>query len=334
MKKYALIQFSRILIRLILIIALFIVFGQIGILYGMLGGTILITLSFGITVINLLPKTSGLLEKPIREYLSFGLFVYLGTLFFILTIWFVIVLSQNYITDMAVIGFLGLGLQICLVAIFGVVRSISESVLPSLVEFHVTDYEKLKKSLELSWKYTNLVLFPVVFGLFILASPAICIVVGEEFLPTVEIIALLLPATVFITWTEIHRHILLIYEKKKEIFVTQLIGFIVFLISCLVLLKDIGITGAPIALSLGTFAAFIGTYFVSSKIIKIRSYLRYFLKPFIASTGMCIILSFIEVTNPIYLLGAGVLGASIYLIMMLLMKGITRTDMERLKEVF
>ena len=334
MKKYALIQFSRILIRLILIIALFIVFGYIGILYGMLGGAILITISFGIIVINLLPKTSGLLEKPIREYLSFGLFVYLGTLFFILTIWFVVVLSKNYITDMAVIGFLGLGLQICLVAIFGVVSSIGVSVLPSLIEFHVTNYDKLKRSLDLSWKYTNLVLFPVTFGLFVLANPAISIVVGEEFLPTVELIELFLPATVFITWAEIHKQILLVYEKKKEIFLTQLIGFVVFLISGVVLIEKIGITGAPISLSLGTFAGFIGTYFLSSKIMKIRSYLRYIFKPFIASIGMCIILSFIEVTNPIYLFGAAVFGGSVYLIMMLLMKGITRTDMERIRDVF
>lgn len=334
MKKYAFIQFCRILIRLILIIALFIVFGCIGILYGMLGGAILITLSFGIIVINLVPKTSGLLEKPIREYLSFGLFVYLGNLFFILTIFFVVVLSENYITDMAVIGFLGLGLQICLVAIFGIVSSIGESVLPSLIEFYVINYEKFKRSLELSWRYTNLILFPTIFGLFVLASPAISIVVGEEFLPTVELIELFLPATVFITWTQIHQQILLVYEKKKEIFVTQLIGFMVFLVSGLVLIKEIGITGAPISLSLGTFAGFIGTYFLSSKIMKIRSYSRYIFKPFIASIVMCVGLSFIEVTNPTYLLGAAVLGGSVYLIMMLLMKGITRTDIERVKEVF
>ena len=68
--------------------------------------------------------------------------------------------------------------------------------------------------------------------------------------------------------------------------------------------------------------------------MKIRSYLRYIFKPFIASMGMCVILSFIEVTNPTYLVGAAVLGGSVYLIMMLLMKGITRTDIERVKEVF
>lgn len=334
MKKYSFVQFSRILTRLILVVIFFIIIGHIGILYGLLGGAMLITFIFGAFAIDLLPEKSGSLERPMKEYLSFGLFVYLGTLFFILTIWSVVILSKNYITDMAVIGFLGLGLQICLVAVIGVVSSVGEGVLPSMVEFHVTNYDKLKRSLELSWKYTNLVLFPTIFGLFILASPAICIVVGEEFLPTVEIIELFLPATVFIAWTQIHKQILLVYEKKKEIFLTQLIGFMVFLISGLVLIKNIGIIGAPISLSLGTFAGFIGTYFLSSKIMKIHSYLRYIIKPFIASIGMCVILSFIEVTNPTYLVGATVLGGGVYLIMMLLMKGITRTDIERVKEVF
>ena len=334
MEKYVLVPLSRMLARLILVIALFILFGSIGILFGILGGAIIVSFVFGLFAIRLLPKTSEALNKPFRDYLTFGFFVYLGTLFFTLTIWSVIVLSKNYITDMAVIGFLGLGLQICLVAIIGVVFSVSESVLPSLIEFHVTNYDKLKRSLELNWKYTNLILFPTIFGLFVLANPAISIVVGEGFLPTVELIELFLPATVFIAWAEIHKQILLIYEKKKEIFVTQLIGFMVFLISSLVLIKNIGITGAPISLSLGTFAAFIGTYFLSSKIMKIHSYSRYIFKPFIASIGMCIILSFIEVTNSTYLLGAAILGGSVYLIMMLLIKGITRTDIERVKEVF
>ena len=334
MKKYSFVQFARILTRLILVLLFFIIIGHIGILYGLLGGAILITFIFGPFAINLLPKTSGLLERPIKEYLSFGLFVYLGTLFFTLTTWSVVVLSKNYISDMAVIGFLGLGLQICFVAIFGVVRSISESVLPSMIEFHVTNRDKLKRSLELSWKYTNVVLFPTLFGLFVLAGPAINIIVGEEFLPTVELIELFLPATIFITWAEIHKQILLVYEKKKEIFLTQLMGFMIFLISGLVLIKNIGITGAPVSLSLGTFAGFIGTYFLSSRIMKIHFYSRYIFKPFIASIGMSIILSFIEVTNPVYLLGAAVLGGSVYLIMMLLMKGITRTDIERVKEVF
>lgn len=334
MKKYSFAQFARVLARLILVVTFFIVIGHIGILYGLLGGAMLITFIFGSFAIDLLPEKSGSLDRPIKEYLSFGLFVYLGSLFYILTLWSVIVLSEKYITDMAVIGFLGLGLQICLVAIIGVVSSVSSSVLPSLIEFHVTDYEKLKRSLELSWKYTNLILFPTIFGLFALASPAISIVVGEEFLPTVELIELFLPATVFITWTQIYRQILLVYEKKKEFFLTQLVGFTVFLIFGLVLIENIGVAGAPISLSLGTFAGFICTYFLSSRIMKIRSYLRYIFKPFIASMGMYAVLSFMEVTNPTYLLGAAVLGACVYFIMMLLMKGITRTDIERVKEVF
>ena len=334
MGKYALITLSRILARLILVIVLFILFGSIGILLGILGAAIIVPMVFGLFAIKLLPKTSGSLDRPFREYLTFGLFVYLGILFFNLTNWSVVILSKNYISDMAVIGFLGLGLQICFVAIVEIVSSVGESVLPSLIEFHVTYDKKLKESLELNWKYTNLILFPLIFGLFILARPAISIVVGEEFLPTVVLIELLLPATVFISWALIHQQILLIYEKKKEIFVTQLIGFMVFLISGVVLIEDIGITGAPISLSLGTFAGFICIYFLSLKIIKIHSYSRHIFKPFIASVGMGVTLSFIEVTNPTYLLGAAILGGSIYLLMMLLIKGIIRTDIERVKDVF
>ena len=109
----------------------------------------------------------------------------------------------------------------------------------------------------------------------------------------------------------------------------------VFLISGLVLIENICITGAPISLSLGTFAGFIYIYFFSSKMMKINSYLRHIFKPFIASIGMCVILSFIEVTDPtLFTRSRYPGGGRIYLLMMLLIKGITRTDIERVKDVF
>lgn len=334
MKKYALLRFSRVLTRFILILVLFIVLGSIGILYGILVGAILVTFISGFFIIKLLPKTSGSLEKPIREYLTFGLFVYLGSSFSVLTTWSSVVLSKKYIPDMDLIGFLGLGLQICLVAIGGIVLFVGESVFPSLVEFHVTNYEKFKRSLELNWKYTNMILFPIISGFFILSKPVITIVVGEGYLPTVEIIDLFLPAIVFITWTGIHRQILLIFEKKKEIFLSQFIGFVVFLICGLILIKNLGITGAPIAVSLGTFIGFICMYLVSARTMKIHSYLSHIIRPFMASAGMSIILSLVVVNTIITLLGTITFGASIYFILMMLIKGITRDDIERVKNIF
>ena len=81
MKKYSLVDFTRVSIRLLLILLLFILFKDFGILLAILLSTALVALIFGSFALKLIPKTSGALAAPFRQYLTFGLFIYLGSIF-------------------------------------------------------------------------------------------------------------------------------------------------------------------------------------------------------------------------------------------------------------
>jgi O-antigen/teichoic acid export membrane protein len=235
---------------------------------------------------------------------------------------------------MAMVGFLGLGIQICFTGIVHLVYSLGESIFPSLVEFHVTDDVRFKKSLEANWKYTNLILFPLICGLFILAKPMVTIIIGEEYLPSAGIINLLLPATVFMVWAHVYRQILFIFERKVTIFLARLAGFIAFLSSIFFFMKNWGIAGASLSVSFGTLMAFICMYFGASKIEKIPSELPHVFRPLLSSAIMAIIISYINVSNPVTLLGTILLGMVVYFSVMLLIKGITKIDIQRAKSVF
>jgi O-antigen/teichoic acid export membrane protein len=333
MGKYASFPLIRQSIKFLLILFMFLWLGDWGVLLAILWGCILTDLILTPFLIQLLPKSSGALAKPFRDYLIFGLWLYVGAIFMSLPRWLIVILAKRYITDMATIGFLGLALH---VSIFTsrLFLSVGESALPSWVEFHVTEDKRLTKSTELGWKYTNMILSPIVFGILVLIDPVIRIIIGKEFLPSTILVNLFLPAIVFSSWAHIHRQILVTFEKKKLLFMGSFISFVVFLVSSFYLIRIKGILGAPIAVSLGALAGYMYVYRMSMRIKKIPRYFLHIIRPLLASVVMAFILKFIHVDNLIYLLGSILLGAIVYFLFLWAIKGIDKTDIHRIKNIF
>jgi len=334
MKKYSLVDFSRISIRLLFILLLFVLFRDSGILLAILLSTLLVSLIYGFFALKLIPGTSETLASPFRDYLTFGLFIYLADIFSILAVWLVVIISRRYTNSMAMVGFLGLGIQICFSVIVNLMYFLGESIFPSLVEFHVTDDVRFIKSLEANWKYTNLILIPLICGLFILAKPTVAIVIGEKYLPSVKIIRLLLPATVFMIWGYVYKQILFIFKRKVTLFLAQLARFIAFISTIFFFIKNWGIVGASLSVLLGAFVAFIYVYLAASRIERIPSQLPHVFRPILSSAVMCIVIGFINIGSPAALIGTILLGMLVYFAVMLLIRGVTGTDIQRLKGVF
>jgi len=333
MGKYSFLQPSNMLSKLILILILFSFWQNPGILLAIILNSTLITLIFGIFVFKLLPKTSGALNRPFREILSFGLLLYLGGLLSTLTHWLLPVLLKRYIEDLAAIGYMGLGIQVYLL-IINFVSSVGEGVLPSLIEFYTEADERFTRSIQLTWRYTNSILLPAVFGIFILVEPAITLLVGERFLPSVKIIKLLLPGAIFVCWARIQEQILFSFKKKSQIFFVQLIEFVTFLGASLYLIKNYGIIGAPVSLSLAALVGFVLSLFFSWNLKPIPEYFPSFFKPLIASCIMGFFIKSFSVTNLLGLAGAILSGMMIYLIIMAAIRGIAREDLKRVARIF
>ena len=330
MGLYGLLPVSRLFFRLILILLLFHLLGRIGILLAILGAPLLEAAIFAGASLRSLPQGQGPLPEPLEEYLIFGIGVYLAGLFLMLSRWMIIILSKHFIPDLSLIGYLGLGLQISLF-INQFVSSISESVFPSLITFHTLGDPRFKRALELTWRYTNLMLFPLVAGMFILAKPAVRLVIGVEFLPAVGIVYVFLPAVVFLCWRFFHGRILFAFKKKRQIFLRSFLEFLILMISGWYLIKTQGVLGAPMAACLGALGSYAYSYAVSSRLEKISGYLKGVVKPLLASLLMSAVLSFIPITSVFHLLGGIFLGGILYFGIIWILGGAGPRDFARLK---
>jgi len=331
MGSYALIPIIRLASRTILVIALFYLLYTTGIILGLFGAPLIALLLTLFLALHLLPRKQAALDQPFKKYFSFGFWIYISKAIQGIIVWLITILSKIYAYNMEIVGYFGIGVQICFsVTLF--IFFINESILPSLVEFHVMKDNKFKDSLRLAWKYTNIFLFPLIMGGFVLTKPFVAFIIGKDYTAGTLIIKLFLPAIIFFSWISFHQQILFVYEKKIKIFLTQFINLLIFLGSWFYFIKIEEINLAPLSLCLGAVTAYLFILIHSNKIEKVKNYTANFLKPLASASFMALIVSFPKVHSLIELLLVIILGFFSYLFFLLLFKGIGRDDLKILKE--
>jgi O-antigen/teichoic acid export membrane protein len=264
-------------------------------------------------------------------YFSYGLWTYLALTCEAFVIWLTPVLCKKFLGDLVLVGYLGLGFHICLQTT-AVVPSIGEGIFPSLVEFYVTKDERLSSALEMTWKYSNLILFPAIAFLVVLVKPVISLLIGDEFLPAAKIVYLLLPGICLSRLSTVPRHILQVHKRYGYLFFGYFSGLLCFAASALYLIIGYGITGAASSVSLGLIVTFAILSVLSYRLEKINHYFIHFFKPLMAAFTMTIILNFIPVSSVASLMISFVIGGISYLGFLFLTRGIDKTDIDRVRE--
>lgn len=331
MGLYASIPILRMGSRIILIILLFHFFASRGIMAGILGAPLLAFSLSAILVFQLFPKKKTGLEKSFGHYFSFGFWIYLSVVLQGVILWSLPILAEFFGQSMAVVGYFGVGVQICFSATL-LIFFINESTLPSLVEFRIADSKKFKDSLKFAWKYTNVFLFPLVIGGYVLAKPLIQFIIGKEFVAGTLIIKLFFPAIVFLSWIRFHTQILFVFEKKTKIFFTHLINLLVFLGSWLYFVSTDQIELAPLSLSLGALFSYGFILFHSLKIEKVNKYISFLFKPLAAACLMGFVIYFFQVQSFTQLAGVIFIGALTYVIFLFLFRGLGKYDLKLFSE--
>ena len=233
--------------------------------------------------------------------------------------------------EMAVVGYFGVGVQICFSTIM-LIFFINESILPSLVEFRVQGDKKFKDSLHLAWKYTNLLLFPLILGGVVLTKPLVAFIIGQDYKAGAIIIQMFLPSIIFFSWIRYHTQILFVFGKKIIIFLTQVINLLTFLGLWFYLISQGKINLAPLSLCGGALAGYLFSFFLSYKLEKVKNYSKNFLKPLTASILMALLVNFLQVPSATQLLVAILTGLFSYALFLILIKGVGKNDLEILKE--
>lgn len=331
MGTYALIPLARLVSRAILVIILFYLFYSTGIILGLFAAP-LIAFSLSLYLsFRLLPKKHIALDQPFKKHFAFGFWIYISVVIRGITFWVITILAKQHLGDTPVVGYFGVGSQICF-SVTMLVLFINESILPSLVEFYVIKDHKFKYSLQLAWKYTNMLVFPLIFGAYVLAEPLIAFFIGKEYIPGTHIIKLFFPAVIFFSWIRFHTQILFVYEKKIKIFLTQFIILAVFLGSWFYIIHHEEINFASLSLGLG---ALIGYLFIGShshKIEKVKNYVPSLLKPLAAASLMALILNLFDVHSLTQLVSLILLGILSYGSFLFLLKGVGKDDYKILKD--
>lgn len=331
MGLYAAIPILRVASRIGLVIILFHFFAARGIAAGILGGPLLGFFLSVFLVFPLLPKEKAPLEKPFGHYFSFGFWIYLSVALQGVILWSLPIFVKFFGQNMAAVGYFGVGVQISFSATL-LIFFINESILPSLVEFRIQDQSKFRDSLRFAWKYTNVFLFPLVIGGFVLARPLIQFIIGREYLAGTLIIKLFFPSIIFLSWIRFHTQILFVFEKKKEIFCTHLINLAVFLGGCLFFIKTDHVHLAPLSLCLGALISYFFMLFHSLKLEKVSRYVPYIGKPFAAAGLMGLVVYFFQVRSFMNLVGVILIGLMTYAVFLFAFRGLGPYDLRMLKE--
>ena len=331
MGPYASISLLRLASRTILVISLFYFFHSTGIVLGIFGAP-LIAFSLSLFLsLRLLPRKQAALDPPFKTHFAFGVWIYISEAIQGMIIWIITILSKIHIEDMAIVGYFGVGVQICFSMII-LIYFINESILPSLVEFRVINDRKLKDSLRLAWKYTNILLFPLIFGGYVLAEPFIGFFIGKDYLAGSQIIKLFFPTIIFFSWIRFHNQILFVYGKKIRIFLTQLINLSVFLGVWFFLIRLGKIHIAPLSLCLGAVISYLFILFHSFKIEKVENYVPNLLKPLAASAFMAFLLSRLTAQTISQLFLQVLFGFLSYVLFLFVLRGIGIDDYKIMKE--
>jgi len=331
MGTYAVLPLVRFGSRIILVILFFYFFYSTGIIWAIFTAPLIAFSLSLILALRLLPSSQRKLEQPFRYYFSFGFWIYISTAIQGIIVWLITILSKMQLKEMAVVGYFGVGVQICFSVIM-LIFFINESILPSLVEFRALEDKKLKDSLRLAWKYTNILIFPLILGGFVLTKPLVTFIIGQDYKAGTTIIQMFLPCIIFFSWIRYHIQILFVYGKKIKIFLTQVINLLVFLGLWFYLIGQGKINLAPLSLCGGAITAYLFILFYSRQLERVKNYAKNFLRPLMAAGVMALLVNFLKVQTIGQLLLAVLIGLFSYGLVLILIKGIGKNDLDILKE--
>lgn len=208
------------------------------------------------------------------------------------------------------------------------------AIFPAMSRYFVKSQEQLKFVFDKAMAYLTVLAMPMMFGLASLAPEIILKAYKAEYTPSIFILQILSIGLIFVFLNFPIGSLL--NATDRQILNTKLVGLtmVINLILNLILIPLLGFVGAGIAFLFSHGFLFFAGLFVSRKIIPYskRLLLIIFAKTVLSGGIMSLV---VILTKPhIHLLFSIALGAIVYLIMMLVVKGLEKKDFVELKNIF
>ncbi len=223
MGRHVYITSARKLLRLLFVPLFFVLWEIPGILLALLMAELLAFL-LGLPALRLLPKPHAPLTQPYWYYHRIGLSVFLAYLLYTF-IGRAPVLASGW-SGMALeeIGRIALVVDLCYFVLRELVNSISESILPRLIQLKTQQRnEEFRRLLKLNYRWVNIVsLYVLALGLPL--TPTFLLLLGKNYHwaePQMRYLLLSLPLG---AWLIIHNQILIIHGRGNAILLAQVAG--------------------------------------------------------------------------------------------------------------
>ncbi len=202
--------------------------------------------------------------------------------------------------------------------------ALSASVYPVFSDLFLSDKSKIGQLFEKSWRYLFVIVFPLAFGLIAIADPIIRHIFGEEYVPSILPLRILLLSLIFGFLALITGALLNATNKQKIQSLIMFFALLLNIILNLILLPIIRINGAAIAtLVSNALLCLLGFHFsrrqVEINTVTIWHYLNQTFWPAIVMAVIVYVLSF-----KLHYLITIVIGGIVYLALLYGTKVITK----------
>ncbi len=206
------------------------------------------------------------------------------------------------------------------------------SAFPLMSQYFKTSLKSLTQTYTLSFKYLLMLIIPIAVGTTLLAGPIISLIYGEEFLSSVPALSILIWAEVFVFYSFVHYEIMIAVNKQRLYLLFVGTGAAVNVILNLILIPGYGIAGASIAtlISQALSAGLIIGYLLPATRVYNVAGCKSMLKPLAAALVMGIYVYYLKFHLVLAVIG----GAIIFILTMLLIRGIDQQDIQLIKSLF
>ncbi|MFA5358501.1 MAG: flippase [Patescibacteria group bacterium] len=207
--------------------------------------------------------------------------------------------------------------------------AMSAALFPAMANYFIVDKTQLARVFEKSMHYLLLISMPITFGVFVLANEFIVKMYGTQFAPTTGALKILIICLVFNFLSFPIGALLNACNKQTQNTINMGITMLINVIFNIILIPFMGAwayVGAAIAALVGTITLFVlGMFYVGGIIRYNKIFLiKGFFKVLVACVCMTVVIIFLKpMMNFLFLVP---IGGVVYLIVLILLKGINWTE--------
>lgn len=267
----------------------------------------------------------SVMQNLLKESIPF----WLTTIFY--TIYFKIdTVMLSFFKGYAPVGWYNASYAILETLIF-VPFAVSRAIYPVMSRFYIENKDALKALLKKSFYYMVLLGIPMSIGITLLSERIIFFVYGDEFLNSVYALQILIWAVLLIFMSMISGTFLNAINQQRVFSYITGISAIANVALNFILIPQFSYIGAAIATVITEFLVIFLAFYYVKKLDYGFSISKLIIRPVVASVFMALVITYFRFLNLFILI---IVGAVVYLIVLSLVKGIRKEDVDYFKGIF